>query len=83
MASEKIDKTIARQSMLQSLSANDLEDSLERNICCTQAMWAQTSHEMNKIQAEPTVQAVLEDHMASLQDLQAQDQQLAEIMEEE
>ena len=78
----KIDEIIARHSMLQSLSTSDLEDSLERNMCHTQAMWVQIAHEISKIQ-EPTPQAMLEQQVANLQDLQVQDQQLAEIMEEE
>ena len=83
MVSEKIDEIIARHSMLQSLSNSDLEDSLERNICHAQAMQAQVSHEMSKIQEEPAPQAILEQKAANLQDLQVQEQQLAEIMEEE
>ena len=83
MASEKIDKIIARHSMLQSLSASDLEDSLQRNIYHTQAMQAQIAHEMSKIQEDPTLQAMLEDQVANLEDLQVKDQQLAAIMEEE
>ena len=63
--------------MLQSLSASDLEDSLEQNICHTQAVWAQIAHEMSKLQEDPTQQAELEDQTANLQ---AQDQQLAEIV---
>ena len=46
-------------------------------------MWVQIVHEMSKIQEEPTQQAMLVDQMANLQDLEVQDQQLAEIMEEE
>ena len=77
MNSEKIDEIIARHSMLQSLSASDLEDS-----------WRETSAVprlcgcKSKIQEEPTQQARIEQQVASL-DLQVQDQQLAEIMEEE
>ena len=41
MASEKIDEITVKYSVFQSLSASDLNDSLEHNICCTQAMWAQ------------------------------------------
>ena len=40
----------------------------------------QIVHEMRKLQEEPTQQAEVEDQAASLQ---AQDQQLAEVMEEE
>ena len=83
MASEKTDKIIPRHSMLQSLSASGLEDSLERNICHTQAMQAQIALEMSKIQGEPTQQAMLLDQAANLEVLQVQDQQLAKIMEEE
>ena len=43
-------------------------------------MWAQIAQEMSKVQEEPTQQAELEDQAANLQ---AQDQWLAEIMEEE
>ena len=60
MASEKMDGIIARNSLLQSLSVSDLEDSLERNICCTQDMQVLIAHEMSKIQEEPTQQAMLE-----------------------
>ena len=60
MASEKIDGIIARHSVLQSLSASDLEDSLERNIHHTLAMQAQIDHEMSKIQEEPALPAMLE-----------------------
>ena len=83
MASEKMDEIIARHSMLQSLSMSDLEDSLEWNICCTQAMQAQIANEMSKIQEEPPQQPKIEQQAANLHDLQAQDQQLVGIMEEE
>ena len=83
MASETIDEIIERHSMLQSLSTSDLEDSLERNICHTQAMQAQIAHEMSKIQGEPTQQARLKQQAANLGDLQVKDQQLTGIMEEE
>ena len=83
MASEKIDEITARHSMLQSLSASDLEDSLKRNIYCIQAMQVEIAHEMSKIQEEPTQQAMLEQQAANIGDLQAQDQQLAKILEEE
>ena len=46
-------------------------------------MQAQIAHEMSKIQEEPAQQAMLVDQVVSLQDLQAQDQQLVEIMGEE
>ena len=40
MAAEEADNITVRFSVLQSLSASDLEDSLDRNISWTQAMWA-------------------------------------------
>ena len=61
MAPEKINEIIARHIVLQSLAVSDLEDSLERNICHTQAMQVQIAHEMSKIQEEPTQQAILVD----------------------
>ena len=64
----------------QSLSASDLEDSLEYNIHYTQAMWAQIAAEISKLQEEPTQQA---EKVEQVSNLQAQDHQLAEIMEEE
>ena len=79
MASEEIDEITARYSVLQSLSASDLQGSLECNIHCTQEMWAQIVAEMSKLQ-EPTQQA---DQMNQAASLQERDQQLAEIMEEE
>ena len=45
MASEKIDEITTRYSMLQSLSVSDLADSLEQNICHTQAMQVQIAAE--------------------------------------
>ena len=57
-----------------------LEDSLEHNICCTQAMWAQIVAEICKLQEELTLQANKADQVTSLQ---AKDEQLAELMEEE
>ena len=83
MASEKIVEIIARHSVLQSLSASDLEDKLERNIHHTQAIWAQIAHEMSKIQEKPTQKTMLEQQVANLEYLQMQDQQLAKIMEKE
>ena len=80
MAAERIDDITARYSMPQSLSASDLEDSLECYICCTQAMLAQIAAEMSKIKEDPIQQAKQVDQAASLQ---AQNHQLAEIMEEE
>ena len=77
MAAERIDAITARYSVLQSLSASDLEDSLEHIICCTQTTQAQIAAEMNKLQEEPAQQA------EQVANLQAKDQQLAEIMEEE
>ena len=55
--------------MLQSLSTSDLEASLERNICHTQAVQAQIAHEMNKIKEEPAQQAMLLDQVINLEDL--------------
>ena len=77
MASKQIDNITTSYSMLQSLSVSDLEDSLEQNIHHTQAMWTQIVHEMSNLQKEPTWQAKLVDKAANLQELQAQDQQLA------
>ena len=53
MASEEIDNIMARYSVLQSPSANNLEDSLDRNICQTQAMWAQIAHAMSRLEEDP------------------------------
>ena len=47
MAADEIDNITARFSVLQSLSMSDLEDSLGRNICWTQAMWAQIADTMS------------------------------------
>ena len=80
MATEEVDNIMARFSVLQSLSASNLEDSLDRNICWTQAMQAQIANAMNRIEEEPTVRAEPDDQAAQL--LQ-QDQQFAEIIEEE
>ena len=49
---------------------SDLEDSLERNIHCTQVMQVQIAHEMSKKQEETTQQAMLEDQAANLEGLQ-------------
>ena len=80
MAAEEVNNITARFSVLQSLSASDLEDSLDRNICWTQAMQAQIAKAMSRIEEEPTVRAEPDDQAAQL--IQ-QDQQLAEILEEE
>ena len=80
MASEEVDNIMVRYSVLQSLSASDLEDSLERNICQTQAMQAQIAHAMSQLEEEPTVRPEPDDQAAQL--LQ-QDKQLAKIIEEE
>ena len=56
---------------------SDLEDSLDQNICPTQAMQAQIAHVMSRLEEEPTLQAEPDDQ------LQQQEQHLAEIMEEE
>ena len=37
------------------------------------------AHEMSKIRGEPTWQAMPEDQAANLEDMQVQDQQLAEL----
>ena len=80
MAADEIDNITARFSVLQSLSVSDLEDSLDRNICRTQAMWAQIVDAMSRIDEEPAVRAE-PDHQAV--HLIQQDQQLAEILEDE
>ena len=54
MASEQIDNIRARYSVLHSLSVSNLEDSLDQNICHTQAMWAQIAHAMSRLEEEPT-----------------------------
>ena len=59
------------------LSVSDLEDSLEHNICSTQAMWTQTTAEMSNLQEDPTQQASQADQVANLQE---KDHQLVEIM---
>ena len=80
MAPEEIDNIMARYSVLQWLSAGDLEDSLDRNICHTQAMWAHIAHVMSRLEEEPTLWAEADDQAAQLWQ---QDQQLAKILEEE
>ena len=80
MVAEEVDNIMARFSVLQSLSASDLEDSLDRNIHWTQAMWAQIANAMSRMEEEPAVRAEPDDQAAQL--LQ-QDQQLAKILEEE
>ena len=80
MASEEIDNRTGRYSMLQSLSASNLEDSLAWNICHTQAMQAQIAHVMSRLEEEPAQQAESNDQAAWLQE---QDWQLAEVLEEE
>ena len=80
MATEEVDDITGRFSVLQSVSASNLEDSLNRNICWTQAMQAQIANAMNRIEEEPAVRAEPDDQAAQL--LQ-QDQQLAEILDEE
>ena len=76
MASEEIDNITARYSVLQSLSASDLD----RNIQHTQAMQAQIAHAMSRLEEEPTLQAEPDDQAVQLQQ---QDQHLAKILEEE
>ena len=80
MAAEEVDNIRVRFSVLQSLSTSDLEDSLDRNICQTQAMQAQIANDMSQIEEEPAVRAEPDDQAAQL--IQ-QDQQLAEILDEE
>ena len=80
MATEEIDDIMARFIVLRSLSASNLEDSLDRNICQTQAMQAQIANDMSRIEEEPTVRAEPDDQAAQLL---KQDQQLAKILEEE
>ena len=80
MAAEEVNSIMARFSVLQSLSASNLEDSLDRNICQTQAMWAQIANAINQIEEEPAVRAEPDKQAAQL--IQ-QDQQLAKILEEE
>ena len=80
MAAKRIADITARYNLLQSLFASHLEDSLECNICHTQAMQGQIAAEMSRSQEEPTQQAKQVEQAAIMQ---AKDQQLAEIMEEE
>ena len=80
MATEEVDNIMVRYSVLQSLSASNLEDSLDWNIHWTQAMQAQIANAMSWIEEEPAVRAEPDDQAVQL--LQ-QDQQLAKIMEEE
>ena len=80
MASEQIDNITARYSVLQSLSASNLEDSLDRNICQTQAMWAQITHAMSRLDEEPTLQVEPNNQAAQLKE---QEQQLAKMFEDE
>ena len=55
MATEEIDNITVRYGVLQSLSASNLEDSLDQNIYWTQAMQAQIAHVMSRVEEEPTV----------------------------
>ena len=66
--------------MLHALSASDLEDSLDWNICCTQAMQAQIAHAVSRLEEEPTSRAEPNDQAGQLQE---QERQLAKIMEKE
>ena len=68
MASEDIDNITVRYSMLHSLSASDLEDSLDQNICCTQAMQAQIAQAMCTLEEEPISQAEPNNQAAQLQE---------------
>ena len=79
MAAEEIDNITARFSVLQSLSTCDLEDSLDRNICRTQAMQAQIADAMSQVEEEPAARVESDNEAAHL--IQ-QDQQLAEILED-
>ena len=47
MAAEEVENITVRFSVLQSLSTSDLEDSLDRNIHQTQAMWVQIANAMS------------------------------------
>ena len=80
MALESIDEIIPHYSMPWSLSVSDLEDSLEQNICHTQAMQAKIAAEMCKLHEDPVQQA---DQTSQVTSLWEKDQKLAEIMEEE
>ena len=80
MAAEEVDNITVRFSMLQSLSASDLEDSLDGNIHQTQAMWAQIANAMSWIEEQPTLRAEPDDQPAQLVQ---PDQQLAKILEKE
>ena len=80
MATEKVDDIMVIFSVLQSLSASNLEDSLDRNICQAQAMQAQIANTMSGIEEEPAVRAE-PDHQAA--QLLQEDQQLVGILEEE
>ena len=80
MAAEEVNNITVRFSVLQSLSMSDLEDSLDRNICQTQATQAQIANAISQIEEEPAARAELEDQAAQL--IQ-QDLQLAEILEDE
>ena len=80
MAADEIDNITVRFSMLQSLSTSDLEDSLNRNIHQTQAMWAKIADAMSQIEEEPAARAEPDNQAAHLIH---QDQQLAEILEDE
>ena len=79
MATKEVGNIMVRFKGLQSLSASDLEDSLDRNICQTEAMQAQIANAMSRIEEEPTVRAEPDDQAAQL----LQDQELAKILEEE
>ena len=50
MATEEVDNITVRFSVLQLLSVSNLEDSLDRNICQTQAMQAQIANAMSRIE---------------------------------
>ena len=66
MATEEVDNIMARYSVLQSLLASNLKDSLDRNICQTQAMWAQMANAMSQMEEEPTVKTEPDDQAVQL-----------------
>ena len=59
---------------------SNLEDSLDRNIHQTQAMWTQITHVMSRLEEEPMSQAEPNDQAAQLKE---QERQLAEFKEDE
>ena len=55
MAPEDIDNITVRYSMLHSLPASDLEDSLAWNICHTQVMQAEIVHAMSRLEEKQLI----------------------------